>query len=237
MNRSAVSSICEACERLPMEVEVPVQGESRPPYYLCRACAERLQNYALRPLEWYRLSLIHGADEFYLHDDFYDEKGTATQPKEAVENLEKYPSPKLAQVTNDLEKLFDFTVVHWPLALTFRPELLSAFALHEQQAVLECLKRRAAERPNSDAERTAFHIAGRVLQKYAAKWIRESEHTHSPSAAYDWAAACARCLPIEEGFPLVVGRRTELAAYDSTILPLVLGDFRSPLGLDWIEAN
>jgi hypothetical protein len=69
---------CQATKTEPAEVEVESHSPDGP-YRLCKVAADRLKSLSLRPLEWFNLAAIHGPLEFYLHDDFYDEDGTAVQ--------------------------------------------------------------------------------------------------------------------------------------------------------------
>lgn len=49
-------------------------------YHLCMEHIAKLIAHNLAPQEWKALVNIYGPDEFLLHDDFYDEEGTALQP-------------------------------------------------------------------------------------------------------------------------------------------------------------
>ncbi|WP_254560957.1 hypothetical protein [Dyadobacter diqingensis] len=85
---------CESCKINDFEVE-QLEDEQQKPYYLCKSCFDRLENKALRPLEFFNLTAIHGHSS-HLHDDFYDyETGEATQPDIEVVESEKFPFPTL----------------------------------------------------------------------------------------------------------------------------------------------
>ena len=52
------------------------------PYHLCSNCLLELVNTCLTPEHFKNLVKNgHADNEFYLHSDFYDEKGIALQPK------------------------------------------------------------------------------------------------------------------------------------------------------------
>ena len=50
-------------------------------YHICGNCLQELISYSLTPQHFKNLLKNgHSATEFYLHDDFYDDDGTALQP-------------------------------------------------------------------------------------------------------------------------------------------------------------
>src|SRR5262245_55224784 len=98
---------CQACERAEGEIVEP-RDDAQDPYLLCAPCHRRLHARALRPLEWYNLAKRHGWHPYLLHDDFYDEEGTAHQPDGDVDNAHDYPAPALADVRHDAELLLDY---------------------------------------------------------------------------------------------------------------------------------
>lgn len=79
------------------------------PYRLCAACHDRLMARALRPIEWYNLAKRHSWSRHLLHDDFYDEDGTATQPVQDVVDAASRPAPRLLEVAGDAETLLDYS--------------------------------------------------------------------------------------------------------------------------------
>lgn len=87
-----MQKVCEACEICPAETVDPCE-DATSPYYVCSACHTRLHEYALRPLEWYNLAKRHGWFQFLLHEDFYLEDGTASEPGSFVQAPERYPAP------------------------------------------------------------------------------------------------------------------------------------------------
>jgi len=75
---------CEACDKHPQSVCLihPANSIDLVIYKLCNNCLLALVNTSLSKKQFKNL-IKHGHDpsEFYLHDDFYDEDGTALQPK------------------------------------------------------------------------------------------------------------------------------------------------------------
>ena len=67
---------CEACRHAPATERI-THDDPVHPYAVCDPCARRLMSLALRPREWLHLAALHGANKFLLHDDFYDDDGTA----------------------------------------------------------------------------------------------------------------------------------------------------------------
>jgi len=63
--------LCQACHSSKVDVEIPTAAEPDAEHYrLCVACADRLESFALRPGEWFNLTVIHGPFTYHLHDDF-----------------------------------------------------------------------------------------------------------------------------------------------------------------------
>src|SRR5439155_5473288 len=107
-----MSQLCEACESAAAET-VESCDDPMEPYHLCTVCHQRLHARALRPLEWYNLAKRHGWNQFLLHDDFYDDDGTASQPEEAVECPTDFPAPSLAGVEHEPRQLLDYSITRW----------------------------------------------------------------------------------------------------------------------------
>jgi len=107
-----MSELCEACERASAET-VESCDDPNEPYHLCTACFKLLHARALRPAEWYNLAKRHGWYQFLLHDDFYDDDGTAIQPQVAVERPRDFPAPSLAAVAHASGQLLDYSITRW----------------------------------------------------------------------------------------------------------------------------
>ena len=55
--------------------------------------------------EWYNLVIIHSPYKYYLHDDFYEEDGEATQPELEMDEHKLTPAPTLEEVRSSFRKL------------------------------------------------------------------------------------------------------------------------------------
>jgi hypothetical protein len=103
---SGVAEYCQACQREP--ASSTVVNPKGAPFEVCPACATRIQSYALRPLEWYNLAVIHGPWAFHLHDDFYDARGKALQPKTKVPGAANLSAPTFAEKSATLDGLLEY---------------------------------------------------------------------------------------------------------------------------------
>ena len=76
---------CEACKHFPHTVTFIDKGLGRKEdveYKLCNNCVFQFVTLALTKQQYKNLlNSGHKASEYYLHDDFYEEDGTALQPK------------------------------------------------------------------------------------------------------------------------------------------------------------
>jgi hypothetical protein len=158
--------MCEACERSPSDTVEPCDDEASP-YHLCAACHTRLHDRALRPAEWYNLAKRHGWWQFLLHDDFYDDDGTASQPEDGVESPELHPSPTLDDVSGDPDALLDFTITRWH----FDEPVANAWKAHSPGHVLQAITRRFAETANAGIKSVILDVAS-TLGKHGEQFVR-----------------------------------------------------------------
>jgi hypothetical protein len=79
--------------------------------------SDKLLERGLRPVEWYNLARHHSWNQFLLHDDFYDEDGTATQPETPILDAGNYPAPSLKSVAHSPELLLDYSITRWSLGV------------------------------------------------------------------------------------------------------------------------
>lgn len=105
----------------------------------CRECGDRLREKALSPLEWFNLAARHGPAKFLLHDDFYDQDGTATQSRFSDASTNSVPAPSLTDASRDLTSLLDYCVTRWGL----EPQVYEALKSFPVEALLEELRLRA----------------------------------------------------------------------------------------------
>jgi hypothetical protein len=224
--------ICEACRQRPV-AEVISDDDPDEPYRVCRECGERLRCLALRPLEWFNLAAIHGWRKYFLHDDFYDQDGTAGSPKIENYSADGMLAPSLDQASRSLEGLVGYCITRWWLDL---PDY-EAFKSFAGEAILDELQRRAQAR-NRHVLEVTFQLCANVLGSAAASWVRaQYARAQADGVLFSWAQAAANCLPAPEGLDKTIGA---LQAFEGRALREhkdALSWFRSPAVLDWIETN
>lgn len=223
---------CQACKSTPVETIVESDNPQQP-FQLCRACAYRLETMSLRPLEWYNLASIHSPFQFLLHDDFYDEDGTACQPDEDVVDAELFPAPTLEEISDDVERLLDYARTRWFI----EEPIVEALSRHSKDAVLHSLQIRVTANPSLDSKGFAYEICAKVLGRTAEEWIRKEWEWFAPALLFSLAEASASCLPGEEGYNLVVNALAEVPRKELARAAAALSWFRSESTLDWIEQN
>lgn len=219
---------CESCNIREIEIE-ELSDEGQNPYRLCLACHDRLLNKALRPLEFFNLTSIHGHG-YYLHDDFYDyDTGEATQSDIEVIDAENFPFPDFQQIKNDLNRLIDFSFVQY---------FTDNFVINELQKFdkLEVLKRLKEKVDyNRAINYKAYEIAGKVVGKTAEEWIKTEWANRRENELQIFAEPIAKCLDFDEGFKILTG---ELESGNDKFLSenvSALLYFQSDKTLDWIE--
>lgn len=219
---------CESCNISEIEVE-ELADEGQNPYRLCLACQDRLLNKALRPLEFFNLTSIHGHG-YYLHDDFYDyDTGEATQPDIEIIDAEKFPFPDFEQIKFDLNRLIDFSFVQY---------FTDNFVIKELQKLdkLEVLKRLTEKVSyNRAINYKAYEIAGKIVGKTAKEWIKIEWANRQENELQIFAEAITKCLELEEAFEIIT---KELESKDDKFLSENVSAmlyFQSDKTLDWIE--
>lgn len=223
---------CEACKNNPWTV-IEDRDCSISPYHLCAKCHKRLVAVSLRPREWYNLSVIHDWSMYYLSSDFYDDDGIAHQPKELFSISQEDYAPQLQDVSNDLPRLIEYCTTKWSLDEALIKELLK----HNQEELLVICQQKYESTKIWQIKGTLIEIAGSVLGKMAASWLREL--WKKEEAEYiTLSEASIKSLPLEEAFELIT-------AYLKTVspkeLPLrawaCLHLCHSLMVLDWIESK
>ena len=219
---------CESCQIKNIEIEESSAGGNGP-YRLCRACHERMLNYALRPLEFFNLAAIHGP-VFYLHDDFYDDRtGVALQPKTKVVHAVSFPFPDLADIKGDVHKLVDYACVPYSMPA----EVIDLLKVHDKEAILRYIQDKASY--NGAIRGRAYQIAGKVLQSTARQWISKEWDNRKEGELPIFAEAMAKCLPFEQAFGLVTAEIEVSAANSFAGNGMALMYFESRQTLEWIE--
>jgi hypothetical protein len=225
------NNLCEACRQKPIEI-IESADDQKQPYRLCKQCHNHLKSYSLSPIEWYNLASIHGPDKHLLHDDLYDEDGTALQPEKLIEITPNSLAPTLGQVEDDLERLLDFATTRYFLEET----ILDALRNFNKLSILNCLRLRVSTMYNYHFEGLAYEICARIVGKVAEEFIRERWEKDSP-LLFSLAEATAACLPFNEGFNLVLNRLKGLSEREIPTASLALAWFKNELTLYWIEEN
>jgi len=219
---------CESCNIREIEVE-ELTYEGQNPYRLCLACHDRLLNKALRPLEFFNLTSIHGHG-YYLHDDFYDyDTGEATQPDIEVIEAENFPFPDFEQIRNDLNRLIDFSFVQY-FTDNFVIKELQKF---DKLDVLKRLKEKVSY--NRAINYKAYEIAGKVVVRPAEEWIKNEWAKRQENELQIFAEPITKCLDFEEAFEILTNELENKGdKYLSENVSALLY-FQSDQTLDWIE--
>ena len=223
---------CEACKRRD-QVEVIDEDDATEPYLLCSACAQRLRLRALRPSEWFNLASKHGWQKYSLHDDFYDDDGTALQPDVVGFSTGGMLAPSLTEVSQNPERLFGYCITRQRLGHAEFAALRS-FPAEKLLAVLK----HCAANGNTHIFVVGLAICANVLGPLSAAWVRDQyERSRTQDALYPWAEAAARCLPMQEGLAKTIDALEGYTGRDLRDRIGALTCFRSPLVLEWIESN
>lgn len=227
-----MTSLCQACE-LRLAVVVEPADNADTPYLVCEVCHGRLMTRSLRPREWFNLAKRHGWAQFLLHDDFYDEDGTATQPEEDIEQPELFPAPTLAAVSHTAESLLDYAITRWH----FEAELGQRWRHLPQDEVLRTLTLRFDASHNPSVRSVVLQVAS-VLGPSAKSLVR-SAWAKYPEGTTFWSLvqASAACLPFEEGFARAESALAGMPDRTRRECFSALAHFRSPRALRWIELN
>ncbi|WP_431258315.1 hypothetical protein ACQ86G_27970 [Roseateles chitinivorans] len=188
---------------------------------------------SLRPLEWFNLAKRHGWAQFLLHDDFYDEDGTATQPEEVVEQSERFQAPTLAAVSDTAETLLDYAITRWQ----FDAELGERWRQLPQDEVLRTLTSRFDASNNLSVRSVVLEVAN-LLGSSAESLVRRAWAEY-PDGIVFWSLvqASAACLPFEEGFARAENALAGMPDRTRRDRFSALAHFRSPRALRWIELN
>lgn len=223
--------ICQATQSESATVTVPSQSPDGP-YHLSAGAARRLEQRALRPLEWFNLAVIHGPFEFYLHDDFYTEDGVACQPECDVPDAALFPCPSLDDCSTDPVLLLDFAITRW----WFEQEIIGPFRAHEAR-LLELVEDRFNRTRNEFIRCRLAEIVGEVMGKQSASWFRSVLGALPAQDRLSLLNAGHLCLPVDEGLTIAKESLSHVPPSKLTRQCLVLAHFRDTRVLDWIEAN
>lgn len=229
---TAVHWVCQACRQAPAAENIS-DDDPREPYRLCHQCADRLRDRALLPLEWFNLAALHGWTKFLLHDDFYDQDGSACQPEVDVQVTEGKNAPTLEMCAGSLERLLDFCVTRWHL----RQEEFSAFSPFVTAEVLAAIEQRA-DAGNRQVWETMVRLGANVVGSPAAPWVSaQFNRAWRDGSIFIWAEAAAKCLPAPEGLHKTIDALQVVHGRDLEKQMSALSWFRAPAVLDWIETR
>ncbi|WP_439875714.1 hypothetical protein ACSLGG_09255 [Bacillus mycoides] len=231
MNRTL--ELCEACNHNPVH-KIEESDEANQPYKLCNQCHERLITLSLHPNEWYNLVVIHSPYKYYLHDDFYEENGEATQPELEMDEHKLIPVPTLEEIRSSLEELLDYIMTRWFL----QEAEVEALTMYDKREVLDAVINRFSNTINSIIKTRLLEIVICVLGENASDWIRKLWREFDKGLIAPLSHATAYCLPFEEAFPLVIERLKQVSESElPTTSFICLHSFQSSATLDWIEEN
>lgn len=224
---------CQACERAPFSVEEETDDPSEP-YRLCPACHARLLARSLRPVEWFNLAKRHGWTQPLLHDDLYNEDGSADQPDEDVVAPEAFPAPTLSEASRSAEALLDFSITRWWL----RPEVIDAWSRIPVDEALAALTRRF-ETAHNDLVRGVVLEVTATVGPAAAAFTRQiwRDGAFSDGLYGSLVRATAGSLPLDEGFALAESALKRMPEKVWRGNFPALAHFKSERTLAWIEAN
>ena len=219
---------CESCNINDFEVE-QLADEGQKPYRLCRPCFDRLLNKALRPLEFFNLTAIHGHGS-YLHDDFYDyETGEATQPNIAVLESNKFPFPDFEKIKNNLDRLIDFAFVQY-----FTEDyVIKQLKQFDKNETLKTIDKKV--KYNRAINYKAYEIVGKVVGEEAKDWLKNEWANRQENELLIFAEAISKCFDLDEAFEILTN---EIESKDDKNLSeniSALLYFQSDKTLDWIE--
>ncbi len=224
--------LCQACERRPSSLGERADDPDEP-YLVCQQCHVRLMSRSLRPLEWFNLAKRHGWAKFLLHDDFYDDDGEASQPEEDVEQPYLYPAPNLRQVQQSPDALLGYSITRWQLD----DELRAAWLRLPAEGVLACLSDRFDSTRNLSVRSVVLQVAALIGTEGAPVTRRAWQASPDYRLLRSLAEATAACLPLDEGFKLVVDALDAMPERERRQLFGALSHFRSTMALDWIETH
>jgi len=225
-----MSFLCEACCLRPVVIRERL-NESVIPYCLCQPCFHRLQHRSLRPLEYFNLVARHG-HEYDLHDDFYDDDGSACAADEPVQQEASLAFPTLAGLSSQVEGVVDYALVKW----WYPPAVTPYFAAFAPNQVLQVLDEKLALNPHLLPK--CLEIAAESLGGQAYAWVKyQLSCSEEPARVLAFAYALSRCFPAAEANAHILSALSTLSekalAEHVTCLCYLAGE--TPL--DWLETR
>jgi hypothetical protein len=219
---------CESCEKAPVETKGTDLSDT---YKLCNECRQRLNDRALRPLEFFNLVAIHGETDD-LHEDLYDyETGEALQSNAEVLNPEENTFPALQDLHGNMQKLIDFACVEYFTS----DKVVDLIFVFDKEEVLSYLKAKVSY--NRNIYYKCYEIAAKVLRLHAGDWIRDQWNSRKPGELFIFNEALAACLPPDEAFELITREMNSSQGNDLNEQCLSLCPLKTNRTLNWIEEN
>jgi hypothetical protein len=180
------------------------------------------------------LAGTYGWWQYLLHDDFYDDDGTASQPEDDVEDAELHPSPTLNEVSSDCDRLLDYTATRWRIA----DQLAAAWCQLPATDVRRVVAQRFSNAPNSGVRSACLDVLAIVLKSSACDFVAEVWQKHKDRVDIgSLFRATAACMPIDQGFPLASTMVETLDGRERRHAMVALSYFQSPRALQWIEGH
>jgi hypothetical protein len=220
---------CEACRSRRATERVEDEGAERP-YRLCRACAGRLHGFALRPIEWYNLTVAHGPT-YLTCDDFYDQDGVAGLHAVPAAPDQRIPDPE--SLAGSAARLVDYVTTRYRIdARTER-----ALRATDPDALEAEVGRRLGSGRHAPwvAAKVCAHglgeRAGPIVRTLWQEAVGRGDHLGFLTDAL------IRCLPREEGLRRAFDALSAMDPLRREQQMEVLAPFRAPETLDWIEAT
>lgn len=105
-----------------------------------------------------------------MHDDFYDEDGTATQHEAEVADAQVFLTPTLATVKQFPETLLDYSITRWRL----EPEVVAAWKDYEPPTVRPTLSARFASTSNEPIRAAVLSICASAVREAGAEFVRRA---------------------------------------------------------------
>ena len=220
--------ICPSCQKRKIE-SIKDHENTGFEYSLCNNCEDRLLHLSLRPIEYFRLKAFYG-NTYLLHDDFYDEDGTASQPKKPLGIFKEKSFPKL-QDLKTLNDLIDYAIVVWEIEKTLK-ERINNYSNEEIEIEL---KKRLEERPFLKFD--IIQVASKVINGTSSPFIKSLWISRNQNdSIIEYAELLANSFSGDEGVLEYLSQLDKIES-EKELNEQVRGlmFFKSPRIINWIE--
>jgi hypothetical protein len=220
--------ICPSCQKRKIE-SVKDHENNGFQYSLCLKCEERLINYALRPIEYFRLKAFYG-DTHLLHDDFYDEDGTACQANQSLGFFKGKSFPKLKELKT-LKDLIDLATVVWEIDKPLKESINK----YTNEEIEEELIKRLEERPY--LKQDIIRITSKVINGTSSTFVKSLwTNRNNEEALIEYAELLANSFKGNEGVLDYLSQLDKIESgkeLNEQVGGLIF--FKSPKIISWIE--